>query len=40
MFEGVSKRTESDPAFEDCKKQTAEKISKLLSIKGHRTVND
>ncbi|SHH91853.1 Fumarate reductase flavoprotein C-term, partial [Fibrobacter sp. UWH9] len=40
MFEGVSKRTESDPTFEDCKKQTAEKISKLLSIKGHRTVND
>ena len=36
----LEKVSESDAAFEDCKKQTEERIHKLLSIKGHRTVND
>ena len=36
----LEKVSESDPAFTDCKKQTEERIHKLLSIKGHRTVND
>ena len=36
----LEKVSESDPAFTDCKKQTEERIHKLLSVKGHRTVND
>ena len=37
---GNAHSKQSDAAFEDCKKQTEERIHKLLSIKGHRTVND
>ena len=37
---GNAQQKQSDAAFEDCKKQTEERIHKLLSIKGHRTVND
>ena len=37
---GNAYKKQSDAAFEDCKKQTEERIHKLLSIKGHRTVND
>jgi succinate dehydrogenase / fumarate reductase flavoprotein subunit len=36
----LEKVSESDAAFEDCKKQTEERIHKLLSVKGHRTVNE
>ncbi|MDD5941263.1 hypothetical protein [Fibrobacter sp.] len=35
---GNAHKKQSDAAFEDCKKHTEERIHKLLSIKGHRTV--